>query len=92
MNHKLGAIFFALVFLLSALTSVTPAQPHQDAAQKPNVVIILADDFGYGSTNAYGADLRLARTPNLDRLAKKGRRFTDAKMTRRNPLKLPRAQ
>jgi arylsulfatase A-like enzyme len=52
-----------------------------DAARKPNVVIILSDDFGYGSTNAYGADSKLVRTPNLDRLAKEGRRFTDANTT-----------
>jgi arylsulfatase A len=44
----------------------------------PNIVVILADDFGYGSVGAYGADPALVRTPHLDRLAREGRRFTDA--------------
>lgn len=48
------------------------------AADQPNIVIILADDLGYGSLNSYGADEALIRTPNIDRLAKEGRRFTDA--------------
>lgn len=48
------------------------------AADRPNIVIILADDLGYGSLNSYGADEAHIRTPNIDRLAKEGRRFTDA--------------
>jgi len=51
------------------------------AADKPNIIVILSDDFGYGSTGAYGADGKLIQTPNLDRLAKEGRRFTDANTT-----------
>lgn len=42
----------------------------------PNVIIINADDVGYGDTGAYGATK--VSTPNIDRLAKEGRRFTDA--------------
>ena len=49
-----------------------------EAAERPNIVIILADDLGYGSLNSYGADLSHIHTPNIDRLAKQGRRFTDA--------------
>ncbi|TWU46548.1 Choline-sulfatase [Rubripirellula reticaptiva] len=48
------------------------------AADRPNIVIILADDLGYGSLNSYGADVSLIHTPNIDRLAMQGRRFTDA--------------
>lgn len=44
----------------------------------PNIVVILADDLGYGSLNCYGADEEHIGTPNMDRLAKEGRRFTDA--------------
>ena len=47
-----------------------------DAPQRPNVVIILADDLGYGDFSCYGAT-KLA-TPNCDRLAREGRKFTDA--------------
>jgi len=51
------------------------------AADTPNIVIILADDYGYGSAECYGADGKLVQTPNIDRLAKEGRRFTDANTT-----------
>ncbi len=51
------------------------------AADTPNIVIILADDYGYGSAGCYGADGKLVQTPNIDRLAKEGRRFTDANTT-----------
>jgi arylsulfatase A-like enzyme len=51
------------------------------ATERPNVVIILADDFGYGSAGCCGADGKLVQTPNIDRLAKEGRRFTDANTT-----------
>jgi arylsulfatase A len=78
--NRIAAITF-FIGLFCASTVIAFAQARQDAAQKPNVVIILADDFGYGSTNAYGADPKLVRTPHLDRLAQEGRRFTDANTT-----------
>ncbi len=48
------------------------------AQKSPNIVVILADDFGYGSSNCYGAPTSLIRTPNMNRLAKEGILFTDA--------------
>lgn len=52
--------------------------PHSDShAAPPNVVIILADDLGYGDIRAYQPNSPIA-TPNLDRLAADGMRFTDA--------------
>lgn len=65
--------------LLASLLALAPSAG--PAAERPNVVIILADDYGYGSANCYGADGRLIQTPNIDRLAKEGRRFTDANTT-----------
>lgn len=44
---------------------------------RPNIVVILADDLGYGDVGCYNPESRVA-TPNLDRLAKQGMRFTDA--------------
>ena len=47
------------------------------AAEKPpNIVVILADDVGYGDLSCYGATK--VKTPNLDKLAAQGMRFTDA--------------
>ena len=47
-------------------------------SSRPNIVFILADDFGYSSLNSYGADKDLVRTPHIDRIAETGMRFTDA--------------
>ena len=46
------------------------------SAERPNIVIIYADDLGYGDVSCYGAT-KIA-TPNVDRLAARGRRFTNA--------------
>jgi len=52
------------------------ASPFARAAEgKPNIVIILADDLGYGDLGCYGHPS--VRTPNLDRMAAQGMRFTD---------------
>jgi arylsulfatase A-like enzyme len=58
---------FVLLFLMLAFALPT-------RAQKPNVIFILADDLGYGDLGCYGQ--KLIQTPNLDRLAKEGMRFT----------------
>ena len=45
-----------------------------DQASRPNIVLIMADDLGYGDVSCYGATA--VSTPNIDRLAAEGRRFT----------------
>ena len=62
----------ALVFALG-LHLAAPAAP------RPNVILILSDDLGYGDVGCYGA--QRVKTPNLDRLAREGVRFTDAHST-----------
>ena len=56
--------FFQLIFLLS----IAMFSCEQEAPKKPNVIYILADDFGYGDLSCYGQTK--FRTPNIDRLAK----------------------
>ena len=61
------------VFLSVALGLITPVANAK--LERPNVVFILADDLGYSDVGCYGApDIK---TPNIDRLAKEGVRFTD---------------
>ena len=45
-------------------------------SRRPNIIFILADDIGYGDLGCYGA--ARVKTPNVDRLAREGIRFTDA--------------
>ena len=47
------------------------------APARPNIVVILFDDMGYGQPKCYRGDTHL-KTPNIDRLAAEGMRFTDA--------------
>jgi len=65
------------VWLLAALLLLSSSPPSTAVqARKPNIVFILADDLGYGDIGPYGQ--RHILTPNLDRLAAEGTRFTQA--------------
>lgn len=70
MNKKL------LFISASALALTANAKPKET---KPNVIIILADDLGYGDVSANGS--KTIQTPNIDRLANKGIRFTNGYAT-----------
>ncbi len=63
-------------FILGAMAAAAAAQTAVAApgARKPNFVFILADDMGYGDPSIYGSDK--IRTPNIDKLAADGIRFT----------------
>jgi arylsulfatase A len=61
-------------FVASGLLAAQAAFPAENS--RPNIVVIFADDLGYGDLGCYGATH--VQTPNIDRLASQGRRFTDA--------------
>lgn len=66
--------------ILLCLTGWTVSLTASDAGaaqrRKPNIILILADDIGYGDLGCYGATL--VKTPHVDRLAHQGIRFSDA--------------
>jgi arylsulfatase A-like enzyme len=62
--------------LIALLVLLAAAGPSLMQAENPNVVLIFADDLGYGDLGCYGATK--LHTPNIDQLAADGRRFTDA--------------
>jgi arylsulfatase A-like enzyme len=71
----LQTLIVAAVVLLAGAPVPSGAQAPPDRSQRPNVVLIITDDVGYGDFGAYGAtDIR---TPNVDRLAREGVRLTD---------------
>jgi arylsulfatase A-like enzyme len=69
----------------SALTGAgfaTPAQAQQPArtppsGQQPNVIVIMGDDIGWANIGVYNQGVMSGRTPNLDKMANEGMRFTD---------------
>src|SRR5688500_18484923 len=59
----------------SCILAVVFAASSFAADDRPNIIFILADDLGYGDLSCYGGN---TPTPNLDRLAREGTRFTQA--------------
>ena len=77
----LGRLLSQLVVTALAVMNVVTSRVTAAEARvgKPNIVIILADDLGFGDTGCYGATG--IPTPNVDRLAREGLRFRDAHST-----------
>ncbi len=69
---------FQAFLLLAACLSMTVVLPNSvavlNADEKPNIVLVLADDLGYGDLGCFGNTKY--RTPNIDRLASEGTKFT----------------
>jgi len=71
MKHQ-SLFIRAVVILTAGLFFVTQAK----AADKPNIIVIMADDLGYGDIGCYGAKPKNLKTPHIDKLAAGGIRFT----------------
>src|SRR5262245_2062147 len=68
-------ILCAAILVLGTSATATAAGPAR-VGEPPNVILILADDLGYGDLGCFGQGL--IRTPNIDRLAAEGVRFRQA--------------
>jgi arylsulfatase len=85
MKRNLSYNGLSLLMATAALFSaVAPAQAQDSptpssgaAGKKPNILFIMGDDVGWFNIGAYHQGIMSGRTPNLDRLAREGVRFTD---------------
>ncbi|MCP5110834.1 MAG: sulfatase-like hydrolase/transferase, partial [bacterium] len=66
---------FLATIILAVFASISAANP--EPAAKPNIVVIYADDLGYGDVQCYNPERGKIPTPHIDRLAAQGMRFTD---------------
>ncbi len=77
MNRRtLTVILLVFAFTICDSTSAPAAAPSTEAHRRPNFVFFLADDMGWRDAGCYGSTFY--ETPNIDRLAKEGMRFTNA--------------
>ncbi len=70
----MNRLTFLVLILIAALAYLADTSQAR-AADRPNLIYILMDDAGYGDLSSYGQ--KLFRTPNIDRLAAEGLKFTD---------------
>ena len=73
---KIKSISVVALLILGSVSSASWAIGSTDKTQ-PNIVIIFADDMGYGDIEAYNPDSKIA-TPNLNQMAANGMAFSDA--------------
>ncbi len=79
MKHRNHLYLLSPCMAFVSLPGYAVQQVHKDVKGQPNVIIILADDLGYGDLECYGATR--VQTPNINRLASEGIRFTNVHAT-----------
>ena len=75
MKHKRFTHSLSVLTALAAL--MCAVAPSQAADKKPNIIFIMGDDVGWFNIGAYHQGIMSGKTPNLDKLASEGVRFTD---------------
>ena len=80
LRHAMRALFNGVITVAlsggfaQASTSETPQSPDHTARKPPNIVLMMADDWGFSDLGAFGSEIA---TPNLDALARRGVRFSN---------------
>ena len=72
--EKFGITLLVLTLFSVNLISCTPSSENETVISKPNIIVFLVDDMGYGDASCYGESK--IETPELDNLASEGTRFT----------------
>jgi len=75
MKHKRFTQSLSVLAALAAL--MCAVAPSQAADKKPNILFIMGDDVGWFNIGAYHQGIMSGKTPNIDRIAREGMRFTD---------------
>ena len=77
-NIRLAGTTLAAASALGSAASVQTAQAQPaPSGQRPNIIVIMGDDIGWSNIGVYNQGIMAGRTPNLDRMANEGIRFTD---------------
>jgi len=77
-NMLLGGTTLAAASALGSAASVQKAQAQPvPSGERPNIIVIMGDDIGWSNIGVYNQGIMAGRTPNLDRMASEGMRFTD---------------
>src|SRR5580765_3625185 len=77
--HEFATRLFYLLLACLSANALTFSTANAEATSQPNIVFILTDDQGYGDVGCFGA--KKIKTPNLDRMARDGMRFTNFYVT-----------
>ena len=77
-NILLAGTTLAAASALGSAASIQTAQAQPAlSGQRPNIIVIMGDDIGWSNIGVYNQGIMAGRTPNLDRMASEGMRFTD---------------
>jgi arylsulfatase A-like enzyme len=74
---KRNIIHYRLALLIATAALFSAVAPVQAADKKPNILFIMGDDVGWFNIGAYHQGIMSGKTPNIDKIAREGMRFTD---------------